>query len=205
MAHNEDFCGDRLRLTAFLRVIENMPRRPSRFHKRLRSSNQQTDKSQKDDSAPSGHAQSSVSLFLAQSDESLALSEVELVTSPLERRSSGGKAHDSYTNEYPNDPVSLPPEEDIGKSVGDHIDDTATMETTDLREPPITKSRKRKGLVLYKVNTKPQDDASIKVTGGHKRRLPVNGLALVRTSTADGLPDRAVRCSLLAQSHTDIL
>lgn len=65
-----------------------------------------------------------------------------------------------------------------------------TPQQPDTESAPQTS---RKGKVVYKPKTIKRDPRSQANSSTRRRQLPVNGLALVKSSTVDGLPEPSVR------------
>lgn len=171
MLQTSDFCGDRLRLSAFLRVVgDGMPQRPTRFKRRL-----QDTLNGLEGSTLSCH---NVSCSIEQHDpkhkaESLSPDVVFLDTtqSPLPEQSTPPVVDD------------LPPPicsetDDVSRWRCEHLQLPNTRQQTAKRTPPITLPRS------------PRNVSSTR----KRQRLPVNELALLSTTSSDGLPQPSVRC-----------
>jgi hypothetical protein len=178
MADENDFCGGRLRLTALLRMAENMPERPARFRRRLVEGIMAADTTLTenipdqeaspmeiaDNPGPEVH-------WHVSSASGVIVSQLELDTDSarsrqsLSRRASGGTL---------NSPERLSV---VGPA------------RTPLKKKPIVHSSK--------VKKKSDGRSSRGARSARRKRMPVKGLALIRTSTEDALPELGVRSSAL--------
>lgn len=179
-----NFHNGRLRLAAFLRVVESdMPKRPSRFKRRFHTPEEGLQE-------PNGPP---------------VLEEAELITKQEEIGAPTGS--DAAKHMIRPDAVPLPSEYDLPRSMSpdqsgpershSHADfaRSANTGTPEVDEPQAVKHRKH----LRKkpdITQSPSNTRVAKVPGRssatRKRRLPVIGLALLRTTTSDGLPEPAV-------------
>jgi hypothetical protein len=190
MGHDENFCGDRLRMTAFLRVVESVPERPSRFRRRLPEKNDehQTGRSDITD-GPSKFG------TLAVGPATLSCPSSAGTTDP--ERSQEDSMHTPVSGT--NDPAILPddgqdPEESLALS---EVRSTATGSQSLLQNgnnewDSTTLHSPSKRVSVYASSAKKTDARANRASDTRKRRLPVNELPLVRTTTEDGLPDRSV-------------
>jgi hypothetical protein len=166
MAGDTNFCDGRLRLTAFLRVMEHgLPQRPSRFKRRVPRAGEDYRGTAATDRAESG----TVSKTSGNPEKSPSL------------------AADAGLN-LPHCP---PPPAEVT------IDESNTIPDRTLTEQRKTKVDKARLLEMESIAHPRQ--ANEHLTAGYsrpsstrKRRLTVKGLALVRTTTSNGLPDPVV-------------
>lgn len=166
MADDTNFCDGRLRLTAFLRVAEHdLPQRPSRFKRRMPLTGEEH----------SGTA----ALERAESE-----SEPETPSNPDEHPSLAVGAEIAP----PHSPA--PPDVTPNESIA--ISDRTVVEP---QKPTIGKDRIRnKGPIARRQRAdEPLSAGRLKTSRTPKRRLPLNTLPLLRTTTSDGLPDPVVR------------
>lgn len=153
MAHDADFAGDRLRLSAFLRIVQNLPQRPARCRRRA---------------GPS----------IAGDDHVPAPASDDAQTVPTSSRREISPCPDSL------------PEEDATAEVSN---ETSPVPEIGREEDPPIPSPKPTALHVYSPKERKADPRQRGPSNtARKRRLPVNELTLVRTTTADGLPDRSV-------------
>jgi hypothetical protein len=203
MDHDANFVGGRLRLATFLRVVElEMPQRPSRFQRRMQSVGHQSHVSIR---LLSGDIEPPI--VPASMDEEMRkptctavrLFETESVKRPDHHKETGSLFDSREVTprttvpagsvfEVPHSPTSADPcsgFDDVGSLRGEHEPD-AKGTTNQLEK----RSQSARRLKVQK--------ASYKVTGSsntRKKSLPVHGLALLRTTTTDGLPKPSVRKS----------
>ena len=192
MAEKDDFCGDRLRLTAFLRIAEKMPRRPARFRRRLFEIEH---KQAMERSSPQ---------LNAWADHSPRTSNIPDHQSPSTEATEG-----SILNTYRHASIASGPstsleEMDIPSTrVPSHISGPprTSLDIRDLsaERPPGSRHVRtpvRKRPVVYSAKTMKAPGSPRGVPSARQeKRLPVKGLALVRTLTEDGLPSPGVRSS----------
>lgn len=185
MAHQESFGGHHLRLSAFLRVVDNIPKQPSRFRKQIQQQSLSDDKLTNTDS-PFAHT--------AQLDLDHGSEQLQVLTSfdDEAKQSEYGDITRSVTLPV-HVPVEIPhlgdeeaPYTDYPLRTSDSYNVTATnnLQSTDLllrKDPVVDKSKVNKA-----------DGADLRILSARERRLPVDELTLVRTTTADGLPDPSV-------------
>jgi hypothetical protein len=150
MADDANFVGGRLRLAAFLRVVENdMPQRPSRFKRRL---------------PPKDYAREPNPAELPRiGDDVLLDTEFDLQRS--------GAAH-----------------VDAGK----HEGSGSACAKGQYTSPKIEQRTEKTKRVPRVAKLKKQSSGLHRFPDSRTRRLPVNGLALLRTTTSDGLPEPGV-------------
>ena len=150
MADDANFCGGRLRLAAFLRVVENdMPQRPSRFKRRVPL--------------------------------------VEEMPRELNHNLVGIADFSVATNDYDNPRLSTPTDSNLNSD----DPDAGTNKGRPTTKP--TKQARQKSGVAHTSRAKGSSSKSHKPSSTRKRWLPVNSLALLRTTTSDGLPEPSVR------------
>jgi hypothetical protein len=184
MVDNTNFCDGRLRLTAFLRVVENgMPPRPSRFKRRVPL----------EETSPQDSAFSEA-VYTEESPEDLPNSTSSRTSGP----------NTDATSEVPSaqktdlevtcslTPMRLRVYPDSYR----HLGAGSSNEESDCEQPTAIHaisqaSTYELAVPVSKVKTKSSRPS--KATDTRKRRLPTTGLALVRTTTSDGLPDPSVR------------
>jgi hypothetical protein len=152
MANEADFAGDRLRLSAFLRIVQNLPQRPARCRRR----------------APSITVDDHVPAPASNDAQTVSISATREISPSLD----SGSEEDTH----------VPIRGEVLPETENERDDDAP------NSPP-----KQTAPIVYTPKapqTDPRQHRPSSTT--RKRRLPVNELALVRTTTADGLPDRSV-------------
>jgi hypothetical protein len=205
MDDDANFRGGRLRLTTFLRVVENgIPERPSRFKRRgplllveqlPQTANQHVPGHTDPSSAPTPGEGGGLL-------ESMLQPPVVETTIYDSNSAQDDASVDVATNVQPNPFMLAGSEYDIPCSPssadpfmdsGDHstkdgssADDRRVVANATKFDCNRMATRKPKALGI---KSKPQRPANAR-----KRRLPVQSLALLRTSTADGLPYPSVRC-----------
>lgn len=168
MAQDPDFHGDRLRLSAFLRVIgDGMPQQPSRCRRRV----------------PLTH----------NSSESLDLFNTALQTNVASEFADEGHIRNASVVDNPCSPMPkhlvyrpvflqpAPLAEKDGSETTPTENDPATSVSPLERRESIAKT-----IQHLKVRTKTS-------TTQRKRYLPVNQLTLLRATSSDGLPEPGVR------------
>jgi hypothetical protein len=184
MADDANFCGGRLRLTAFLRVVENgIPPRPSRFKRRV--------------ALVEESSQDPVRLELSCTENTTNVQDA-----PVSDRSYEAGAE--VLSEVPPRTCS---EFDIPRSptptharpclgLDEHFDFVSNMQagTTEQRSPIHTiKQARAENADVHIQKDEATSGGCQRPSDTRKRRLPVNGLALLRTTTLDGLPKPSVR------------
>lgn len=185
MADDADFSNGRLRLTAFLRVVENgLPQRPSRFRRKVQfSKTASTDLSD----ATSFEVSRTAGELPGQSHGD-AIERVET------RAEKAGPSQATIDHRSPS-PQDL--EEGTFPNVTDHTTKTSMDVSTDAENTPHTgvtasahQSATNRPAGPSIKPPQPHKSQNIqKGRKGQKRRLPVNCLSLSRTTTTDGLPD----------------
>jgi len=184
MSHDANFNGDRLRLASFLRAVENIPQRPSRFKHRKSLTDRKAVTVQP--SSPRNNVfHSGLNMF-----------------EPLD----APPCRDTDDAGFPPNPPSRTPTEithteglmapggAIEQEDPDTFEHTASGHCTQQQlDTHSAQQASKKGIAVYKCKAnkaqpQPQGDSSTR-----RRQLPVNGLALVRASTVDGLPEPSVR------------
>jgi hypothetical protein len=211
MAHAADedanFYNGRLRLTTFLRVVENMPQRPSRFKRRLKTSDERVREASGGPLRDSEH-QEAETMLVDQPWPSHSPVPLDAAATISDGNAHVRSGHTTVnTASKPDAPLlpptqfdfphSPPPADSILETSDNHVDvtDEADDGLAGLNEALSIKTPKgtRKEPVVTtsskpRVSKNPGESSSTR-----KRRLPVNGLALLRTTTAVGLPEPSVR------------
>lgn len=156
MAHDANFVGNRLRLSAFLQCMEHgeMPTRPSRF----RQSTQIMAEPARSLTPLSSRVNCDVPVLEAYNGPLVLTSKASMKTTAI----TSDVAEEAATDD---EPLENNANKEGKKTSEDSIPTTVAEKTT----------RNNKGL-----------------SGNPKRRLPVNELALLRTTTLDGLPTPVV-------------
>lgn len=151
MADDVNFCGKYLRLTAFLRVVQNeLPQRPARFQQHERFFERLPGSQMRNHVTNHGSIRNCNSL-------------------------------QAPTTAYP----SL----NIGDAAGG--EPVLNNEDLDNTTPAQPQSARKKHAIDQKLFSKTRH-----TSGNQKQHQCINGLALLRTTTLDGLPDPHVRCHL---------
>jgi hypothetical protein len=174
MTQEADFCGDRLRLSALLRVVgEGMPQRPTRFRRRLVDPNNSLDSSnQRDSGLPVPKSPSDPDPALEQCSENTILT----VVRSLVLQSPELEAEDLHSASQKG---SIPQRD---------CDQCEHVQQSPVQKQSVKRSSNR-------TTMKPTQEPR-KISSTRKRRhLPVNELALLRTTSSDGLPLPSVRRS----------
>lgn len=161
-----DFCGDRLRLHAFLRVVhEGIPERPARFRRRIQTAC--------DDIGASNYLDSD------RTDTIIALSQQDISDKP----SNDASVFDIVRSPTPEQALHVP--EESLPDTSDHNGFQEIGDQTDHAQLP---------LILRVDRSVPSPIKVCKTSSTRKRRrLPANELALLRTTSSDGLPQPSVR------------
>ncbi|KAH7068884.1 hypothetical protein BKA63DRAFT_580677 [Paraphoma chrysanthemicola] len=194
MCDDANFRGGRLRLTAFLRVVENgIPERPSRFKRRVPSvaplsettkqDMNHIDPSRIDTPAHTRCQPSSSGLSQISRDGQIVPSDVARGAPGTDISPSGllnplGSKVSIHDLLRP--PTSAASVESAGNNTGEDLNRSETSVVANVIESACATQK------LKKDSTKTNSHGS---SSTRKRRLPVQCLALVRTSTMDGLPD----------------
>jgi hypothetical protein len=198
MADDTNFCDGRLRLTAFLRAVENgMPARPSRFKRRVPLE----ETSPQDFAFPEPlHTEESAG-YLPNSTRSRTPGPSREATSEV----SSAQETDLDTARSPTS-MRIQVYPDSYK----HLGPGSGNEESDREQPTATPTISHASIdeqAVHAWKVKTRSNRPLKATDTRKRRLPTTGLALVRTTTSDGLPDPSVREHLgyyaMAVSQTD--
>jgi hypothetical protein len=179
MDDDANFCGGRLRLAAFLRVVEsNMPQRPSRCKQRMLSVEKLPHQI--------------VQFELLNTDQIIEASSTSMNSPSLEAAASFPPQVHRSASIKSTVRCSPIPTDDTGYNnfkSNTHHDKKVNEQST------AAKVRKRVGKSLIVAHTTEAEDLSItsrRPSRTKKRRVPVNGLAMLRTTTSDGLPEPAV-------------
>jgi hypothetical protein len=172
MPQEADFCGERLRLSAFLRVVGNgIPKRPIRFRRRIPVTD--------DSLEPSTHLETT---------QEASTGSKTVSGEPLTKVPDVDPAG-LRVPEQPNpmsDNLFTAPE--IGSEGGAGFESNEDVQIVKL--PPWLKERNPTAKTL--TSKEPPKVSKHR----RKRRLPVNELALLRTTSSDGLPLPSVRSCL---------
>ncbi|KAF2658754.1 hypothetical protein K491DRAFT_713238 [Lophiostoma macrostomum CBS 122681] len=182
MGQDENFCGDRLRLAAFLRVVDSVPERPSRFRRRLPEGGNEHE---------TGHGNITAG---PSSIEMLALGQSPSSrSSPTARTTTGERQTDDslHTPVSATDDAAIPQDDDPVQDEPFSIPKAQSTTTNSHGSESTTLQSSSKGVVVYTSSATKTDPRGKAASGTRKRRLPVNELPLVRTTTEDGLPDRS--------------
>ena len=204
MAHEDNFCGDRLRIAAFLRSVQGIPKRPSRFRKHPLNND---DDKQHAGSAGlgSGHQHSQDASGRLTSGDQAATRPTFL--QPLEPETTNdvsSPASASATVTYQSDDLPALHESPAPSEATNEENDTQIFHSNDTQGSPLPKSS-TKNVIVYTSQAKKRDVRSNEASSTRKRRLPVNELPLVRTTTENGLPDRSVGAAFLQCSLAQLL
>jgi hypothetical protein len=168
MADDANFVGGRLRLAAFLRTVEtDMPQRPSRFKRRL----------------PSKH--------FAREPDSAEIPRIgdDVLPDISEQGRSRGAAEEAPT---PGTEFDLPRSGVADVVAGKHDGSDSACAKRQYTSAKTEKRTKNTKQVARVTMLKKQFGVFHKSSDTRKRRLPVNGLALLRTTISDGLPEPGV-------------
>jgi hypothetical protein len=194
MADEDDFCGGRLRLTALLRMAENMPERPARFRRRRVGDGQ----NQAAQHSPQQEGTLAADTTLTESIPRQEASPMEmtenpapevhwhvssasgLIVSQLEMDTDIARSRHSLSHRASGN-TQTPPEQ--VSVVG------PVRMRTPLKKKPIVYSNKAK--------KKSDGGSSRGARSARRKRMPVKSLALIRTSTEDALPELGVRSSTM--------
>jgi hypothetical protein len=196
-------CGDRLRLTTFLRIVENgMPQRPSRFRRRIPPVEEDTYESRQ---LVREHACPSDAALNANASDAAPDHLVTLGHSCAEKPKKPDDTRDTATSqegtsdtakifapagsvyEIPRSPtpdVSLPGPSDINKT---DLNAKPTPSKERTSNEVINQAQEKSIVVALERSARPAASSSTR-----KRHLPVHGLTLLRTTTSDGLPELSV-------------
>lgn len=176
-----NFHHGRLRLSIFLRAVEqsDMPQRPSRFRRRFKASDESS-RELNDRPVQDGDHQEPGTCALIDSP------------SPIHSPAPSDPIA-TVSDKATHVPNSL---EDRLETSDDHADvaDDIAERLTGLSEPPSIQNtpRTRKQLEVTTSSKTRVYKAHSDSSSTRKRRLPVNCLALLRTSTLEGLPEPGV-------------
>ena len=170
-----NFSGDRLRLTTFLRVVENVPLRPSRFRRRVEHVEQRTDESHQLLPVVDSTINLKASEPIPDDDASLTIAPADVYVIPR-----------SPVLETP----LLTPSDIDGINLNGSDLIAAPSPRNEQAGIKVTRPDRERTAVMrapLEMSTSPAVSS-----GSRKRRLNVNALALLRTSTLDGLPEPSV-------------
>jgi hypothetical protein len=205
MTHDANFVDNRLRLTAFLRVVEEgIPPRPSRFRRRIQMPDETaeppvaTSQSQTNQVllAPEAHQEPPISgsaspialRSIAAAAEKRVVIGVEVGVwneDETEYRLQPGSIYD----------VPLSPTSTRSSPASGDDQDVYERQSPVQRQPDTSGSAKfaHQAGTAVPVKVKKASRKPLGSSSTRKRRLPVNELALLRTTTSDGLPQPGVR------------
>jgi hypothetical protein len=206
MMHNANFVDNRLRLTAFLRVVEEgMPQRPSRFTRRSRVANKTagfsvaTSPPHTNQVVPAPDAHQGLSIQGSASPNAISIAAavenegtIDTEFGQFEENETENRAQSSSIYDIPLSPI--PTETRSSPASGDN---QAALErqSPGRRQQDSNPSAKfrQKARTAVLVKAKKASGKPLGSSSTRKRRLPVNELALLRTTTSDGLPQPGVR------------
>lgn len=177
MAQEADFCGGRLRLSAFLRVVgDGMPQRPTRFRRRQRAADDFPE-------ASTSHATdcTDMRITVIQHEEISHEDEHFKDTSVL----------DTSHSTLPEHPT-LAPEDPLPESTIDSGVQSGGCQQPEADQHPIAQRKAGKRTPTALTTNSPSEPCKMLSTR-KKRRLPVNELALLRTTSSNSLPRPSVR------------
>lgn len=168
MPQEADFCGGQLRLSAFLRVVgDGMPRRPTRFKRRLPAVDSALDAPidiSTDSTVTSVHS-------AVHKELSKDISLFDIAHSPV--------------------PEQLSLE---GRSRGIAFNSGCLRDCDRPDDGPLSTSQQQAKRQIFNTTKRRSITEPCKTSSARKgRRLPVNELALLRTTASDGLPQPSVR------------
>ncbi|KAH8728724.1 hypothetical protein GQ44DRAFT_824004 [Phaeosphaeriaceae sp. PMI808] len=193
MADDADFYGGRLRLAAFLRVVDNgMPQRPSRFKQRVPLvESQPHELTVHEPSDMEGTDKLSNAL---RSNLSLVATDIVQTDSQAEAVFELGISRSS---------TLLDQRIDCDKHDINGRKDRSSVDEKRTRAKATKSSHKNIRDVQIPAGNK-SSSPTCKASFTRKRQLPVNGLALMRTTTSDFLPEPCNSSCISAISITDI-
>lgn len=169
MTREADLCGDRLRLSAFLRVVDGMPQRPTRLRRRLVESSHHLDSlSQGDSGLTDARSLSDQESALGQYPKILDVVRSPVLQTPELAAKDRQSAHQ----------IGTKPQSDCSqREAGQHAGVKKRSAKRSTNSTPTKPSQKPR-----------------RISSTRKRRqLPVDELALLRTTSSDGLPLPSVR------------
>jgi hypothetical protein len=201
--NDANFCNGRLRLATFLRVVDSdMLQRPRRFRKRVPLCDEEPAEV---NGGPVQAHECSAATMSAQVDSPVSRrTSLDNGDAPDEAQSHGETAADTLpsdghvapSSEYdiPRSPSSIGPtvDRDNGADTATGPDEELVV-VNDQTSTQNTKRVRKKAVVAQIPSTRKAPNKSHESSSTRKRRLPVNGLALLRTTTSDGLPEPGVR------------
>jgi hypothetical protein len=184
MTDDANFCNGRLRLTAFLRVVEDgMPPRPSRFKRRVPFGG-----SSPQDSAFSEPVHTEACPEYLKHSTVTQASGLNMEVTP------GVPSAPDVQFDMPRSPTPTQLYVCPGSSkhlrLGSSDEESASERQTVAHAIPQATTDQQ---AVHASKVRIESSRPQKSTDTRKRRLPVTGLALVRTTTSDGLPDPSVR------------
>ncbi|KAF2263355.1 hypothetical protein CC78DRAFT_284712 [Lojkania enalia] len=202
MAHDQNFCGNRLRLSTFLRVVkENTLRPPSRFQRhaqyvaQIHAGEDQISSGSCDlgryivpsTGAPVEASCKHANLEGASPRRPPSDCNCSELLQPASGCASPGSSGDTWVAQ-----ISKLTSSQVDLVL--HIDD---KNRKDFRHEfashqQVQTSERSGNDIVYKVKPRGVDIPAHNSPSTRRRRLPVNELALKRTTTVDGLPDRTV-------------
>jgi hypothetical protein len=201
--NDANFCNGRLRLATFLRVVDSdMLQRPRRFRKRVPLCDEEPAEV---NGGPVQAHECSAATMSAQVDSPVSRrTSLDNGDAPDEAQSHGETAADTLpsdghvapSSEYdiPRSPTPIRPTVDRDNGGETAIGPDGEMEIVDDQTSTETPKRVRKKAAVAQISfTRKAPRESQEFSSTRKRRLPVLGLALLRTTTSDGLPEPGVR------------
>lgn len=212
MFDDANFCRGRLRLAAFLRIVQNDgPRRPTRFRSRIPLAERKDDQSNGpltedtdssvEESPSRDGAHTPVygtcgSLPRAETPPSLAGCQSSQI------QSDGQSGWRKSANFDLNIPCSSSPTRLNARSDHETIGEQGNGRTSGNNQSTLQATGRSNNItkVVHKRRPMTSSTNPAKSLRTRKRRLPVSGLALLRTTTSDGLPIPSVR-SLASVFH----
>lgn len=217
MADDANFVNGRLRLTAFLRLIENeLPSRPSRFRRRDPVSAEQSHLSFLEAAPPIGvplvlkpeHGIPAVDLAISQTLPQTNHIQCNVAEELVAPHNDIARAGLPLQRNSPYDLSALPDfsercsnrtTEDNGESRCGYlpVEQPRIVRSSMERHPSALPSDQTSQQARKAPTVKPRKTSHRRYVSRspRKRRLPVNELPLIRTTTADGLPQPEVRPS----------
>jgi hypothetical protein len=191
--NDANFSGNRLRLTAFLRVVGNVPLRPSRLRRRIQHFEPHTEESHQ-----------LITEDIHRNDATVDLNASKSVSDgPQDTTTSQEGGNDNSITIAPTDVYEIPrsPTQEaplLTPSDKHSIELNGSDRNVTGRNAAPSSRNEQTGSKFAVMRTPRPIETSAsaaKSSGSRKRRLPpVNALALLRTSTSDGLPEPSVGC-----------
>jgi hypothetical protein len=166
MSHEENFRGDQLRLISFLRVVDNVPQRPCRFRRKALAFTGQPAPFQAEPPHFTNHTDQN------HTAEPCAVLPISYPPSHVPTAHNSIDCRSSDEEEQPDSAIVVEQDDDWHSTV----------------------VPKRKKLAVFRPKAKRTNSpvTMARITRNIQLPVHVNELALVRTTTANGLPDRDV-------------